>query len=89
MIKNNGSIQMFCLQKNNRNKFNPSECFKYRVEERVECSVSKKVKYTERTDFLLPLPVPMEAATNMGTKHHIDDFFVPCSVFFSFNISFN
>ncbi|WAR15202.1 UBP5-like protein [Mya arenaria] len=52
------------LEKNNRGQLNPSECFKFKVEERVECSVSKKVKYTERTDFLLPLPVPMEAATN-------------------------
>ncbi|XP_052286427.1 ubiquitin carboxyl-terminal hydrolase 5-like isoform X2 [Dreissena polymorpha] len=52
------------LERYNRGRFNPSDCFKFRVEERVECSVSKKVKYTERYDFLLPLPVPMEAATN-------------------------
>lgn len=52
------------LEKNNRGQFNPSECFKFQVVERVECSVSKKVKYTDRSDFLLPLPVPLDRVTN-------------------------
>lgn len=63
------------LQKNNRGKFNPSECFKFKVEERVECSVSKKVKYTDRTDYLLALPVPMEAVTNRGTVNDLTSCF--------------
>ncbi|XP_053379534.1 ubiquitin carboxyl-terminal hydrolase 5-like [Mercenaria mercenaria] len=52
------------LEKNNRGKFNPSECFKFKVEERVECSVSKKVKYTDRTDYLIGLPISMDMVTN-------------------------
>lgn len=52
------------LEKNNRGKFNPSECFKFKMEDRVECSVSKKVKYTERTEYLLGLPIIMDMVTN-------------------------
>lgn len=52
------------LERNNRNQVNPAECFKYEVEERIECMESKKVKYTTRIDFLLPLPIPMDEAIN-------------------------
>nr|CAG4714026.1 unnamed protein product [Naegleria fowleri] len=38
--------------------------FNFKVEERIECSESKKVKYTHRKDNLLSLPVPLSAATN-------------------------
>ena len=34
--------------------------------DRVECSASKKVKYTDRSDYLLPLPVPLDRVTNKG-----------------------
>ena len=34
------------------------------VEERIECTVSGRVRYTQREDRLLTLPVSMEAATN-------------------------
>ena len=34
------------------------------VEERIECVVSGKVRYSKREDKLLALPVPMETATN-------------------------
>ena len=36
------------------------------MEERIECVVSKKVKYSKRDDNILTLPVPLEAATNKG-----------------------
>ena len=36
------------------------------VEERIECVVSKKVRYTNRDDTILTLPVHLEAATNKG-----------------------
>lgn len=52
------------LEKNNRGKFNPSDCFKYKVEDRVECSVSRKVKYTDRTDYMIGLPISMDMVTN-------------------------
>lgn len=43
---------------------NPAECFKFKVEERYECNSTKKVKYTDRPEYLLPLPIPMNAAVN-------------------------
>lgn len=35
----------------------PTDCFKFEVEERMECGQSHKVKYTTRSDFLLSLPI--------------------------------
>ncbi|KAL4221190.1 Ubiquitin carboxyl-terminal hydrolase 5 [Mactra antiquata] len=52
------------LEKNSRGKLNPSDCLKFKIEDRVECSVSKKVKYTERSDFILGLPILMDMVTN-------------------------
>ena len=37
-----------------------------KVEERIECVISKKVRYSKRDDTILTLPVPLEAATNKG-----------------------
>lgn len=47
------------IERNNRTNASPpaTDCFKFQVEERIECSVSKKVKYNTRTDYLLSLPV--------------------------------
>ncbi|KAK4872646.1 hypothetical protein RN001_014675 [Aquatica leii] len=52
------------LERNNRNQTNPGDCFKFQVEERVQCNVSKKVKYTYRADNILSLNIPLEAAVN-------------------------
>ncbi|XP_034242977.1 ubiquitin carboxyl-terminal hydrolase 5 [Thrips palmi] len=52
------------LERNCRNSRNPADCFKFRVEERYECSESKKVQYQHRAEYSLPLPIPLEAATN-------------------------
>ncbi|KAL9651603.1 hypothetical protein ABK040_001548 [Willaertia magna] len=38
--------------------------FNYKVEERIQCSESSKVKYTYRSDNIVSLPVPLEAAIN-------------------------
>ena len=43
---------------------NPADCFKYQVEDRFQCNDSKKVKYMYRTEYSLPLPIPLEAAVN-------------------------
>ncbi|XP_017890085.1 ubiquitin carboxyl-terminal hydrolase 5 [Ceratina calcarata] len=43
---------------------NPTDCFKFKVEERYRCGRSNKVKYTYRPEYLLPLPIPVEAAVN-------------------------
>ncbi|CAM5138030.1 unnamed protein product [Eretmochelys imbricata] len=43
---------------------NPSDVFRFLVEERIQCCQSRKVRYTERVDYLMQLPLAMEAATN-------------------------
>lgn len=55
----------WCLQRNSRHHNNPSDCFKFSVEDRFQCSKSKKVKYMYRTEYSLPLPIPLDAAVNM------------------------
>lgn len=50
---------------------NPVENFAFQFEDRVQCSASKKVSYTERRGYTLPLPVPLEAATN---RDEFNDF---------------
>lgn len=52
------------LERNSRHQNNPSDCFKFSVEDRFQCSKSKKVKYTYRTEYSLPLPITLEAAVN-------------------------
>lgn len=42
----------------------PMECFKFKVEERYQCGKSNKVKYTNRPEYILPLPIPLDAAVN-------------------------
>ncbi|NWW94358.1 UBP13 hydrolase, partial [Rhynochetos jubatus] len=43
---------------------NPSDVFRFLVEERTQCCQSRKVRYTARVDYIMQLPVAMEAATN-------------------------
>ncbi|KFP30031.1 Ubiquitin carboxyl-terminal hydrolase 13, partial [Colius striatus] len=43
---------------------NPSDVFRFLVEERTQCCQSRKVRYTQRVDYIMQLPVAMEAATN-------------------------
>lgn len=45
---------------------NPSEAFRFLVEEKIVCQQSQKAKYTQRVDYMVQLPVPMDQATNMG-----------------------
>lgn len=52
------------LERNSRTKADPSQAFKFKLEERVECCSSRNVKYTYRPDWLLPLNIPLEAAIN-------------------------
>ncbi|XP_070562182.1 ubiquitin carboxyl-terminal hydrolase 13-like [Ptychodera flava] len=52
------------FQKNSRGTTNPCDCFKYKVEERIQCGQSGQVRYTNRDDYILALPIPLESATN-------------------------
>ncbi|XP_076451842.1 ubiquitin carboxyl-terminal hydrolase 5-like [Babylonia areolata] len=52
------------VERTSRGTDNPADSLRYQVEERVVCARSRKVKYTYREDFLLPLPIPLEAAIN-------------------------
>ncbi|KXJ05177.1 Ubiquitin carboxyl-terminal hydrolase 13, partial [Exaiptasia diaphana] len=48
----------------NKGPLNPVDSFRYKVEERIECSQSRKVRYTQREDNILSLGVPLEAILN-------------------------
>lgn len=61
------------IERNTRNGLNPCEALKFKVEERVECNSSKKVKYSYRSDYLLPLPIPKEAAINIAEVKEYED----------------
>ena len=45
---------------------NSADLFRFQFEDRVECVMSRQVRYSKRDDFLLQLPVPMDTATNQG-----------------------
>ena len=36
------------------------------MEEKIVCQQSQKAKYTQRVDYIIQLPVPMDQATNAG-----------------------
>lgn len=52
------------VERSSRNEINPGDSFKFKLEDRVQCSESKKVKYTHRSDMVFALNIPLEAATN-------------------------
>ncbi|CAH2247759.1 ubiquitin carboxyl-terminal hydrolase 13 [Pelobates cultripes] len=52
------------VERNSIGLENPSDVFRYLVEDRTQCCQSRKVRYTQRVSYLMQLPVAMEAATN-------------------------
>ncbi|XP_063162480.1 ubiquitin carboxyl-terminal hydrolase 13 isoform X3 [Candoia aspera] len=52
------------IERNRIGSENPSDVFRFLVEERTQCCQTRKVRYTERVDYLMQLPVAMEAAAN-------------------------
>ncbi|CAH0398212.1 unnamed protein product [Chilo suppressalis] len=52
------------MERNSRHKPNPADCLKFSVEERIQCTESNGVRYTQRPEHHLPLPVAVHAATN-------------------------
>ncbi|XP_028836946.1 ubiquitin carboxyl-terminal hydrolase 5 isoform X1 [Denticeps clupeoides] len=53
------------VERNCRSGMNPSEAFRFLVEERIVCQQSQKAKYTQRVDYIVQLPVPMDQASNI------------------------
>ncbi|CAL9696147.1 unnamed protein product [Knipowitschia caucasica] len=43
---------------------NPSDVFRFLVEDRIQCCQTRRVRYTQRVDYCIQLPAPFEAATN-------------------------
>uniref|UniRef100_A0A671RAE2 Ubiquitin carboxyl-terminal hydrolase n=1 Tax=Sinocyclocheilus anshuiensis TaxID=1608454 RepID=A0A671RAE2_9TELE len=52
------------VERNSSGSETPSDVFRFLVEERVQCCQTQKVRYTQRVDYLMQLPVPLEAASN-------------------------
>lgn len=50
----------------------PSNCFKFLIEERIECDESRMVRYSERSEFVMALPVPYDYATNLQAVHEYE-----------------
>lgn len=61
------------IERNSRGQSNPTDAFKFQIEDRVECLSSKKVKYSYRDEFLLPLPIPLENATNLDEVRRYEE----------------
>lgn len=65
-------LNIFLPQRNCRSSENPNEVFRFLVEEKLKCLATEKVKYTQRVDYIMQLPVPMEAALNKGGSTFIN-----------------
>nr|CAG4646818.1 EOG090X0181 [Megafenestra aurita] len=51
----------------------PAEGFKFRVEDRLQCLTSGQVRYKYRTEYNLPVPVPLETASNLEEVRLYDE----------------
>ncbi|KAM9723541.1 ubiquitin carboxyl-terminal hydrolase 5 isoform 1-T1 [Menidia menidia] len=60
------------VERNCRSGPNPSEAFRFLVEDRIVCQQSQKAKYTQRVDYIVQLPVPMDQATNTEELHEAE-----------------
>ncbi|CAI5639422.1 unnamed protein product [Oreochromis niloticus] len=52
------------VERNSAGSENPSDVFRFLVEERVQCCQTRRVRYTQRVDYCIQLPAPFEAASN-------------------------
>ncbi|TWW57978.1 Ubiquitin carboxyl-terminal hydrolase 13 [Takifugu flavidus] len=52
------------VERNSAGSENPSDVFRFLVEERVQCCQSRRVRYSQRVDYCIQLPAPLEAAIN-------------------------
>lgn len=53
------------IERNSRSQENPSDALKFKIEDRVQCMASQKVKYSYRDEWCLPVPIPLHLATNL------------------------
>lgn len=53
------------IERNSRSQENPTDAFKFRIEDRVQCMASQKVKYSYRDEWCLPVSIPLHHATNI------------------------
>uniref|UniRef100_A0A6G1S8C6 Ubiquitin carboxyl-terminal hydrolase n=1 Tax=Aceria tosichella TaxID=561515 RepID=A0A6G1S8C6_9ACAR len=51
--------------KDNLSPTDPTKCLEFVIEDRIQCSQSKKVKYTHRVESCLSLHVDLDLATNL------------------------
>lgn len=61
------------LQRHSRQTWNPADCLRFSVEERIQCTESRGVRYTTRPEHHLPLPVPIHAATNQDQLREYEE----------------
>ncbi|KAG7282859.1 hypothetical protein CRUP_020697, partial [Coryphaenoides rupestris] len=52
------------VERNSGGAENPSDVFRFLMEERLQCCQTRRVRYAQRVDYLMQLPAPIEAATN-------------------------
>ncbi|KAI0220577.1 Ubiquitin carboxyl-terminal hydrolase 5 [Lamellibrachia satsuma] len=50
--------------RNSHGRENPTECLRFKQQERIECVKSTKVNYVTKEEYILALPIPLDAATN-------------------------
>lgn len=53
------------IERNSRNLENPCDALRFKLEDRVECMTSHKVKYGQRDEYILPVPIPLVHCTNL------------------------
>ncbi|KAK2193829.1 hypothetical protein NP493_5g12009 [Ridgeia piscesae] len=56
--------------RNSHGQENPTECLRFKLEERIECVQSKKVHYVTKEEYMLALPIPLDAASNKEQRLH-------------------
>eukprot|EP00727_Mastigamoeba_balamuthi_P009626 m51a1_g5286 putative ubiquitin carboxyl-terminal hydrolase 5 isoform x2 (815) ;mRNA; f:193959-197068 len=49
----------------------PSRLFQYRAEERLVCGASGRVRYSQRADNVVTLPIPVERASNVAEREPV------------------
>ena len=53
------------IERNSRSQENPCDALKFKIEDRIQCLASQKVKYSYRDEYILPVPIPLSHCTNI------------------------